>query len=665
MWRTMLHRNRPRSKALAGLAGALALLAPSFAQAADAVVTWNNTLLTIIAATSGQISEGPPEVAREMAIVGTSMYNAAQVASASGHDVDTAVNQAAYNAMLSLYTPHGTQDNPNVNNPNTIGDIFAANTANIASGFSAKLLTQIQTTYANLGGAVGTTPLAGAARDGLNAATDLFSARTGCGTTGALCQVVNNQLAPTDNDGAYASVLSSLTKTNYAAGSGAYSNLAPGASPTTNPDNTLTACGLANTCPGVYLPPSTTSGGHIAITPSWGTVTPFINAPAQVSAIAASVGAPYNIGSAAYAQDLLTTYCTGGVGSTELVGGQASVCGGVLVPTTVLKGVVTSTAQTLAVGGGLVSDQLIQNALFWNDPGTTEQPPGHWLNITDTTILNAGNALSELQQAQLTMLIADGEANAAVATWNDKYAYNLWRPITAITGNNAPGHFCAYGPAGNWNQYLGADNFTCDPGWKSYITTPPHPDFIAGHPAFSGAAATILTDFLGMFDPNLLNTGFSDTSNSYCNTPAAAAIYGYNNGQTYGYASGAITTPFVSGGVLHTTIVGCLLSGVIYDDNLANLNATLTSTGVSASNPGGVFIVPITETFENFIDASQAATDSRVNGGIHTPLAIADALSIGNQIGSALFAQVVPEPSSFVLMGLALVGFGTLRRRIG
>ena len=33
--------------------------------------------------------------------------------------------------------------------------------------------------------------------------------------------------------------------------------------------------------------------------------------------------------------------------------------------------------------------------------------------------------------------------------------------------------------------------------WSSLISTPPHPDYVAGHPAFSGAAATVLASFFG------------------------------------------------------------------------------------------------------------------------------------------------------------------------
>ena len=604
------------------LAGAALVVAASGARAQDAVQTWNNTLLTIIAATSGQPSDGPPEVAREMAMVATSMYNAAQVATASGDNVDAAVNQAAYSAMMAIFAPPGTAGSPNTGNPDTLGGLFAT----VNPTLSGKLVAQINATFQSLG-----TPVGSAAADGLNAASDVFLARTGSLT------------APSDADGSYTAIKKSLTPSNYTPGLGAFSGLAPGASTTTGV--------------GVYVPPVAISPtGHVAITPTWGGVTPFVSSTQDISNIQASIGGPYNVTSTAYANDLMTTYCTGGVSSNSI---QAGVCAaaaakGVNVTSAgVLTGVtVTSSLLTESAAGTQVASALTDNALFWNDPGTTEQPPGHWLDITDTTIANAGAALSELQQAQLTTLVSDGLANAGVAAWGVKYDYNLWRPTTAITGINAPSVTCAYTQSGTvWNTTLASYGFSCDSAWKSYIATPPHPDFIAGHPAFSGAAATILTDYLGSFDPSLLQEGFSNTSQSYCNGGGAVPVYGYS-GVT------PISTPISNPvtGVLDTTIIACNVNGTIYN---------ASNTGVSLSNPGGIFVPGIEETFDTFTDASLAATDSRVNGGIHTPLAIDDALIVGDEVGATLFNETVPEPGSWLLVGSAMIGFGWLRRRHG
>ena len=187
--------------------------------------------------------------------------------------------------------------------------------------------------------------------------------------------------------------------------------------------------------------------------------------------------APPALTSADYARNVLQTECQGA--GNALPAAIRGVCG--------------------AAGFAPASTAQARSALFWNDPGTTEQPPGHWLDITDSVA--ASQSLSTLQAARLTALLGQVETDAGVAVWGVKYQYNLWRPITAIQD-------CA-----SWSP-----NFTtCDPTWFSLIATPPHPDYLAGHPAFSGAAATLLQAALG-------DVPFTSTSDAYCNANRASTV---------------------------------------------------------------------------------------------------------------------------------------------
>ena len=94
--------------------------------------------------------------------------------------------------------------------------------------------------------------------------------------------------------------------------------------------------------------------------------------------------------------------------------------------------------------------------------------------------------------AQLLAELNVAEADSAVAAWNTKFAYNAWRPITAIpnaseTGNSA---------------------IIQDPTWTPLLTTPAFPEYVAGHAVFSEAAAQILDSFFGS------NYAFTATSPS-------------------------------------------------------------------------------------------------------------------------------------------------------
>ena len=118
-------------------------------------------------------------------------------------------------------------------------------------------------------------------------------------------------------------------------------------------------------------------------------------------------------------------------------------------------------------------------ALFWADGAGTETPPGHWNRIAHNVGGAAGNTLEE--NARLFALLNIAMADAAVCAWDSKYAYNFWRPVTAIRNGHTDHN----------------DATEADPNWISLIATPPFPDYTSGHSSFSGAAATVLALFYG------------------------------------------------------------------------------------------------------------------------------------------------------------------------
>lgn len=118
-------------------------------------------------------------------------------------------------------------------------------------------------------------------------------------------------------------------------------------------------------------------------------------------------------------------------------------------------------------------------AKFWADDAGTYTPPGHWNQIAEKVALQQGNSLEE--NARLFALLNITLADASIAAWDAKYAYNSWRPITAIQQADKDGNPLT----------------TADPTWAPLLTTPPFPEYISGHSTFSGAADVILTNFFG------------------------------------------------------------------------------------------------------------------------------------------------------------------------
>jgi hypothetical protein len=124
------------------------------------------------------------------------------------------------------------------------------------------------------------------------------------------------------------------------------------------------------------------------------------------------------------------------------------------------------------------ADQTII-ALFWNDGAGTVTPPGHWNLAAQQVARQQGNSLPE--NARLFALLNIALADAAIACWDCKYHYRLWRPITAIRLSDSTGN-----PA-----------LPTDPRWDCLLETPPFPTYTSGHSTFSGAAAATLAFYFG------------------------------------------------------------------------------------------------------------------------------------------------------------------------
>ena len=72
-------------------------------------------------------------------------------------------------------------------------------------------------------------------------------------------------------------------------------------------------------------------------------------------------------------------------------------------------------------------------------------------------------------------------ADALIAGFEAKYAFNYWRPVTAIR-NAALANNAAISP---------------DPGWEPLLVTPPHQEYPSGHCLGAGAAVAVLQEIFG------------------------------------------------------------------------------------------------------------------------------------------------------------------------
>jgi hypothetical protein len=658
--------------ALFGVAVCLAALASPGVARADVIDDVNNTMITIIANTSAAIVDGPPEVANEIQMVDSAMFDAVNAASGNPHpsinysggpvagaDASTAALEAAIQVMQNLYC----------NNPASCGQ----------SNSSTSLYQQ----YENVKGSAvySSAVLAQYQSYGANS---IGPSTAQMATVGSAIVALQNELATMNamDDPATVAISKALGDTT--------ASDAISVNDTSGSKTAMTATFLnpnpspeGDGTPGVYVPPT----NRPALQPTWGSVTPQTLTSPALQAVENSIPGPQPLTSSTYANEVLQTECQGA--STSLAGAIETAC-------TAAGFTPETTAEATA-------------ALFWNDPGGTAQPPGHWLQIADSVAVAQG--LDLLQTAQATALASIAMDDAGIATWQVKFNGNMyfngnaWRPITAIRD-------CA-----NWSD---GSFTTCDVAWNSLIATPPHPDYIAGHPAFSGAAATALADVLGTD-----NVTFTSTSLAYCNggsgtTDASGTLtactinFSCPNGQTAtsdsngavltcngvgistsgctsgggtinndadsnaisctyslagaGCAAGDTATTDAQGYVTACTTPGGAADSIIGGgcNNSASQQVLNSDGSVNSAYNGSTLICVIAETFDSISQASGGylgAEYSRVVGGIHTPDAVTDALSVGNAIGTLVADEELPEPPMAPALAGGLLILGALRYR--
>lgn len=122
-----------------------------------------------------------------------------------------------------------------------------------------------------------------------------------------------------------------------------------------------------------------------------------------------------------------------------------------------------------------VSTQLTDEqrliARFWSDdPMLSPTPPGHWLSILID--IAARDQLPVERIAETLAKLGSAQADAFIACWEAKYAFNLLRPVTYI------------------RRHIDRD-------WQPLLNTPPFPEYPSGHSTQSGASATVLTAIFG------------------------------------------------------------------------------------------------------------------------------------------------------------------------
>jgi hypothetical protein len=196
--------------------------------------------------------------------------------------------------------------------------------------------------------------------------------------------------------------------------------------------------------PGDWQP--TPPGFLPALAPGWGYVTPF--ALRTGSQFRPGPSPYFNLTSGAYRRDYDEVKSIGQAGSTTRTAEQSEI------------------------------------ARFWYE----SSPPG-WNRIVRNVAAEQGLDLSS--NARLFGLVNLALADGYISSFEAKYTYNFWRPVTAIRAGDTDGN----------------PRTVADPEWTSFLVTPPIPDNSSGHAVAGAAVAKVLARF---FDND--NIYFTTTS---------------------------------------------------------------------------------------------------------------------------------------------------------
>ncbi|MCG3197010.1 MAG: hypothetical protein GHCLOJNM_01492 [bacterium] len=143
--------------------------------------------------------------------------------------------------------------------------------------------------------------------------------------------------------------------------------------------------------------------------------------------------------------------------------------------------------------GQLVSasrtDEQTQIGLFWAyDVGTFGPPTILYNQNLQSIAALKGNSLEE--NARLFALANLAMGDAGIVSWDAKYAYNFWRPVTAIQQGDTDGNDDTIGDP-SWLP-LGAPGRGIIPDF-----TPPFPAYTSGHATFGAATFKTLELYYG------------------------------------------------------------------------------------------------------------------------------------------------------------------------
>jgi hypothetical protein len=166
------------------------------------------------------------------------------------------------------------------------------------------------------------------------------------------------------------------------------------------------------------------------------------------------------------------------------------------------QGIAPELTGTLPAGFAPRTPDQTVAGIYWGYDGARGlgTPPRLYNQIVRTVAEAKGNSVA--RNARLFALVNAAMGDAGIRAWDDKYRWDLWRPVLGIRE-----HGDALGPDATGADAIGQD---ADPGWRPLGAprtnetgrknfTPPFPAYPSGHATFGAAAFQSVRKF---YEPN-------------------------------------------------------------------------------------------------------------------------------------------------------------------
>jgi hypothetical protein len=155
-------------------------------------------------------------------------------------------------------------------------------------------------------------------------------------------------------------------------------------------------------------------------------------------------------------------------------------------------GYVQQAQELVDISANLTDDQKMI-AEYWANGPHSELPPGHWDLFAQ--FVSARDHHNVDEDIKMFFALTNAIFDAGIAAWDAKRTFDSVRPVTAISFLFHDQEIRSWGGPGKGT--LTMDGSQWIPYQPSTFPTPPFPEYVSGHSAFSAAGATILALFTG------------------------------------------------------------------------------------------------------------------------------------------------------------------------